>query len=121
MRIEYIPIAAGVAIFLFGLAIIWDAWGPQTLGPMRERRRRARADVNPAGEVFVGVGALLFGIALAARDWRFGTAVILVGTICIVVGALKNRKYFQEVFLFRGPTRREPVVPKAKSGRMRIR
>lgn len=121
MRVELIPITAGVVVLLLGGAIIWDAWGPQMLGPMRERRRRARADLNTAGELLAGIGAVLLGVALVGRDWRFETAFVLVGTICIVLGALKNRKYFREVLLFRGAARRQPEGDPPKPGKLRIR
>lgn len=121
MRVEYVPIGAGILLVLVGLAFIWDAWGPQIVGPMRDRRRRARAEINLPGEVAAGAGIALLGAALIGRDWRLETATVLVGTICIIVGTLKNWKYFRELFLFRGAARRGLERNVTKSDKMRIR
>ena len=121
MRVEDIPVGVGVVILVIGLAIMWDAWGPQSLGPMRDRRRRTRADIDIKGELVAGLGITLLGTALIGRDWRFETVTVLFGTICIVLGALRNRKYFREVFLFRGAARRNTDNKTRKIGKMRIR
>lgn len=121
MRVEYIPIGAGIILVLVGLALIWDAVGPQLVGPMRDRRRRTRAEINLAGEVMAGAGIGLLGVALIGRDWRLETATVLVGTICITVGTLKNWKYFRELLLFRGSARRGLERDVTKSDKMRIR
>ncbi|MEO7040632.1 MAG: hypothetical protein ABI035_00050 [Gemmatimonadaceae bacterium] len=121
MRVEYIPIGAGIILVLVGLALIWDAVGPQLVGPMRDRRRRTRAEINLAGEVMAGAGIGLLGVALSGRDWRLETATVLVGTICITVGTLKNWKYFRELLLFRGSARRGLERDVTKSDKMRIR
>ena len=121
MRVEDIPVVLGAVIAIIGVALMWDAWGPQTLGPLRERRRRARASLDTPGELMAGLGVLLLGAALIGRDWRFETITVLAGTFFILVGALRNRKYFREVFLFRGSARRDPDIPTEKEGRNRIR
>ena len=121
MRAEYIPILIGAVVILVGGAIAWDAWGLQTVGPMRERRRRVRAEIDVKGELLAGIGIALLGGALIGQDWRFETATVLIGTVCIIGGALRNRKYFREVFLFRGPARRNTQTPDKKTGKMRIR
>jgi|GEM_PF-1329718 len=121
MRVEYIPIGAGILLVLVGLAFIWDAWGPQMVGPMRDRRRRRRAEISLSGELLAGAGIALLGVALIGRDWRLETATVLVGTICIIAGTLKNRKYFRELFLFRGAARRTLPKDVVKSDKMRIR
>ncbi|MEO7103763.1 MAG: hypothetical protein ABI311_10300 [Gemmatimonadaceae bacterium] len=118
---EYIPIGAGILLILVGLAFMWDAWGPQFVGPMRDRRRRVRAEISLPGELAAGVGIALFGVALIGRDWRLETATILVGTVCIIVATLKNRKYFRELLLFRGAARRVLEKDVVKSDKMRIR
>ncbi|MEO7042399.1 MAG: hypothetical protein ABI035_09075 [Gemmatimonadaceae bacterium] len=118
---EYIPIGAGILLVLVGLAFIWDALGPQLVGPMRDRRRRARAEINLAGELAAGAGIALLGVALIGRDWRLETVTVLVGTICIIAGTLKNWKYFRELFLFRGSARRVLEQDVVKSDKMRIR
>ncbi|MEO6864240.1 MAG: hypothetical protein ABI229_02195 [Gemmatimonadaceae bacterium] len=121
MTVEDIPLVIGAVVLLIGLAIMWDAWGPQTIGPMRDRRRRARASIDVKGEFAAGLGIVLLGTALVGRDWRFETLTVLVGTIFVIAGALRNRKYFKEVFLFRGSARRDSDAPVKKSGKMRIR
>lgn len=121
MRIEYIPVLIGVIVVAVGLAVMWDAWGPQSLGPMRDRRRRARAALNTPGELIAGIGFVLLGTALIGRDWRLETLTVLLGTVCVLIGALKNRKYFREVFLFRGAARRDTDTQSEKPVKMRIR
>jgi hypothetical protein len=121
LRIEIIPVVLGVLIIALGVAVAWDAWGPQTMGPMRERRRRRRASLDTRGELLAGIGFVLLGAALVGRDWRFETVTVLVGTLFVIVGALKNRKYFREVFLFRGAARRDTDTKPDKPVKMRIR
>jgi hypothetical protein len=119
--VENIPVLLGALIALVGAAVLWDALGPQTLGPMRERRRRTRQSIDVAGELLAGVGILLLGAALIGRDWRFETPTVLLGTVCVVLGAFRNRKYFAEAFLFRGRARRDDEGIQKKPGKMRIR
>jgi hypothetical protein len=121
LRIEYIPVAIGVIVIALGLAVMWDAWGPQSLGPMRDRRRRSRAALNTPGELIAGIGFVLLGAALIGRDWRLETVSVLLGTICVLIGALKNWKYFREMFLFRGAARRNTDTESHKRVKMRIR
>jgi hypothetical protein len=121
VSVEEIPIVLGAITVVLGLAVMWDAWGPQSIGPMRDRRRRTRASVDFKGELIAGFGIVLLGTALIGRDWRFETATVLTGTACILAGALRNRKYFREVFLFRGAARRNTDSKPKNSGRMRIR
>jgi hypothetical protein len=111
----------GIIVLVVGLAIVWDAWGPQSIGPMRDRRRRTRENIDVRGELVAGLGIVLLGAALIGRDWRFETITVLAGTLCVAMGALRNRKYFREVFLFRGSARRDTEETRPKSGKMRIR
>jgi hypothetical protein len=121
LRVEYIPVLLGLALALLGAAIMWDGWGPQSLGPMRDRRRRSRAPIDSRGELVAGFGIVLLGVALVGRDWRFETVTVLVGTACVLLGALRNQKYFREVLLFRGAARRNSPESDKKPGKMRIR
>ena len=121
MSVYEVPVLLGVVVILAGLGIIWDACGPQTIGPMRDRRRRARATIDLKGELVAGVGIVLLGAALIGSDWRFETVTVLAGALCIVIGALKNRKYFREVFTFRGSARCNDDKLPPKQGKMRIR
>lgn len=121
MRIEDVPVVIGCIVAVIGVAIMWDAWGPQRIGPMRERRRRARANIDAAGELVSGVGIAVLGAALIGRDWRFETPAVIAGAICLVIGALRNRKYFREAFLFRGAMRRKQDEISEKPEHLRIR
>jgi protein-S-isoprenylcysteine O-methyltransferase Ste14 len=112
MRLELLPIIFGAIVALAGLGLIADAWLPDrdVLHP-RERRRRARAERNRAGEALVGLAVILIGAALIGRDgwtltpWLAGAACVL-----IVLGALMNRRYIGEQLNFRGAARRDPTT-----------
>lgn len=106
MRVEILPVIVGIIVMLLGLAFLWDAWGPELVDPMRERRRRVRASIDPAGEKLVGLGTVILGAALIGRDWRGETLTILVGTALVVAGATRNRHFIRETLLFRGAARR---------------
>lgn len=107
MRLEQFPILLGVLIALFGLTILLDAWQAGGVAPLRERRRRARAVPNKAGQSLVAVGTLCMAAALIGRDtWRWGTIAVLAGVSLLLIGAVLNRTYLKEVLLFRGAARR---------------
>jgi hypothetical protein len=107
MRLEQLPIVIGVLIALLGLTILLDAWQAGGVAPLRERRRRARAVPNKAGQSLVALGTLCMAAALIGRDtWRWGTIAVLAGITLLVIGAVLNRKYLKEVLLFRGAARR---------------
>ena len=107
MRLEQLPILIGVLIALLGLTILLDAWQAGGVAPLRERRRRARAVPNKAGQSLVALGTLCMGAALIGRDtWRWGTIAVLAGITLLVIGAILNRTYLKEVLLFRGAARR---------------
>jgi hypothetical protein len=107
MRLEQLPILIGVLIALLGLTILLDAWQAGGVAPLRERRRRARAVPNKAGQSLVALGTLCMAAALFGRDtWRWGTIAVLAGITLLVIGAVLNRTYLKEVLLFRGAARR---------------
>ena len=107
MRLEQLPILIGVLIALLGLTILLDAWQAGGVAPLRERRRRARAVPNKAGQSLVALGTLCMAAALMGRDtWRWGTIAVLSGITLLVIGAILNRTYLKEVLLFRGAARR---------------
>jgi hypothetical protein len=107
MRLEQLPILIGVLIALLGLTILLDAWQAGGVAPLRERRRRARAVPNKAGQSLVALGTLCMAAALIGRDtWRWGTIAVLAGITLLVIGATLNRTYLKEVLLFRGAARR---------------
>jgi hypothetical protein len=107
MRLEQLPILIGVLIALLGLTILLDAWQAGGVAPLRERRRRARAVPNKAGQSLVALGTLCMAAALIGRDtWRWGTIAVLAGIMLLLIGAVLNRTYLREVLLFRGAARR---------------
>jgi hypothetical protein len=107
MRLEQLPILIGVLIALVGLTILLDAWQAGGVAPLRERRRRARAVPNKAGQSMVALGTLCMAAALIGRDtWRWGTIAVLAGITLLLIGAVLNRTYLKEVLLFRGAARR---------------
>jgi hypothetical protein len=107
MRLEQLPILIGVLIALAGLTILLDAWQAGGVAPLRERRRRARAVPNKAGQSMVALGTLCMAAALIGRDtWRWGTIAVLAGITLLLIGAVLNRTYLKEVLLFRGVARR---------------
>ena len=107
MKLEQFPLLLGVLVGLVGLTILLDAWQAGGVAPFRERRRRARAVPNKAGQTFIALGTFCMAAALLGRDtWRWGTISVLAGTVLLVMGAIMNRAYLKEVLLFRGAARR---------------
>ena len=107
MRLEQLPILIGVLVALIGLTILLDAWQNGGVAPLRERRRRTRAQPHKAGQSLVALGTLCMAAALIGRDtWRWGTIAIFAGSTLLVIGAIMNRAYLKEVLLFRGAARR---------------
>jgi mannonate dehydratase len=64
MRIEQFPLLLGVLVALVGLTILLDAWQAGGVAPLRERRRRARAVPNKAGQTLVALGTMCMAAAL---------------------------------------------------------
>ncbi len=107
MRLEQLPILIGVLVALIGLTILLDAWQNGGVAPLRERRRRTRAQPHKTGQSLVALGTLCMAAALIGRDtWRWGTIAIFAGSTLLVIGAIMNRAYLKEVLLFRGAARR---------------
>lgn len=108
MRLETIPVILGAIVALFGLWVGVDAWLPDGgAGVQSERRRRARAQRNRAGQVAVALGLFCVAAALIGRDsWRYGTVVVIAGAVLMLVGAVLNRRFLYESFAFRGAARR---------------
>lgn len=121
MRLELVPVILGFLVLVLGVAVLWDAWGEHPTGPIRERRRRTRAIIDPHGESLVGFGTMLLGAALIGRDWRFETVTVLAGTALVLWGGIRNRAYIREMLLFRGAARRGLEEPLEKPDRLRIR
>lgn len=107
MKVEQFPLLLGVLVALAGLTILLDAWQAGGVAPLRERRRRARAVPNKAGQTLIALGTMCMAAALLGRDtWRWGTISVLTGAVLLILGATMNRAYLKEVLLFRGAARR---------------
>jgi hypothetical protein len=102
-----IPIVIGVLVGLIGLAILADAWMPETGRTSSERRRRARAERSLGGEAALGGAVLCMAAALIGRDtWPYTTVAVLAGSVLFLIGLLSNRRYLRERIVNRGALRR---------------
>jgi hypothetical protein len=107
MEIELIPVIIGGIVSLIGIGICFVAFQPEALRPIRERRRRVRAEPHQLGELLLGIGTICMGAALMGRDtWRYSNIVVFTGIAFIIVGGIMNRDFLKELILFRGAARR---------------
>jgi len=112
LRAESLPIIVGIVIGLIGVGLILDGRLPDYTVVKRERRRRQRIERNRAGEMLLGLAMLAFAAALMGRDtWRYRIVAVIVGTLLLVAGAIKNRAFMRELIVNRGPLRRDPARP----------
>lgn len=80
---------------------------PEARRPLRERRRRQRAELNRTGELFVALGTASLAAALVGRDnWRWGNIAVFSAVALLIVGAALNREFLRQMLLFRGASRR---------------
>lgn len=129
MKLEQIPILLGMIVLLVALAIGYDSMSPEERRPLKERRRRKRADLNRGGELLVAMGTASMAAALIGRDsWRWGTIAVFAGVAFLVAGAALNQRFLKELLLFRGASRRAmpneappPVADDETPPNMRIR
>lgn len=106
-RVEHIPLVIGLIAMLAGVALIYDARRADEKWLLRERRRRPRTPRDRPGEALIGAGLVFVGSSLVGGEfWRFGTLAILIGFVLVVAGGMMNRRYFKELLLFRGTSRR---------------
>ena len=111
MRAEHIPIVLGLLVGLLGVGLVLDARLPDS-AVKRERRRRRRTERNRGGEALIGLAMLAFAASLIGRDvWRYRIVAVIVGTLLLLVGAVKNRAFIRELIVNRGPLRRDPAKP----------
>ena len=121
MRIETVPVILGVLVAIVGLAILADAWLPETMTFGSERRRRARTERSISGEACIGLAALCEAAALIGRDtWRSETLSMLLGVGLFLAGTWLNRRYLLDRISNRGALRRGKLPPK-REGPNRIR
>jgi hypothetical protein len=109
MRIEIIPLVAAVIVGLIGLGLVFDAWTPDEIIVKHERRRRPRVERSRGGEAAIGLGVLCMAAAFGGRDtWAYSVVAVIAGTILMLFGAIKNRRYFGAAVSNRGALRRRP-------------
>ena len=112
-RVETIPLIIGVVVALIGLAILADAWLPEHLPVMGERRRRERTERSTGGEACIGLGVLCMAAAIIGRDtWDYSIVAVLAGTVLFVIGAWMNRGFFRDRITNRGALRRGGTRPR---------
>lgn len=110
MRVETIPLIVGIIVALIGVGLIADAWLPEDVTLIRDRRRAARTERSTGGEAAIGFGVLCMAAALIGRDtWRYGTVAVIAGSVLFVVGAWRNRSYLKDRIVNRGALRRGGV------------
>jgi hypothetical protein len=111
MRLETLPLIAGVLIGLVGLGLILDAWLADDIVKL-ERRKRPRRERHRAGEALVGFGVLAMAAAFLGRDaWRYSTLAVIAGAVMLLWGARLNASYL------RGSFSRSSVRPLPPSAR----
>jgi hypothetical protein len=107
MPLELVPLVLAGLVGLVGLGLIADGWLPDSAPRIDERRRRARAERDCAGEVLIGLGLLAAAAALAGRDaWRWGTVAMIAAVVLLAAGAVRNRAFLAERVRNRGKARR---------------
>ena len=110
MRIEIVPLILGVLVGLVGLGLVFDAWTPDEIIVRKERRRRPRIERSRGGESAIGFGVLCMGAAFLGRDtWRYSVVAVIAGTLLLLLGVIKNRRYLGQAITNRGALRRRPT------------
>jgi len=110
MRVEVIPLIVGIFVALVGLGLIFDAWTPDEIIVKRERRRRPRVERNRGGEAAIGLGVLCMGAAFIGRDtWRYSVVAVIAGTLLLLIGVIRNRRYLGQAITNRGALRRRDI------------
>ena len=111
MRVEQIPIVAGVLVGLLGLALLFDAWTPDEIIIRRERRRSPRVSRDRNGEAWAGLGVLCMAAAFIGGDtWPYSVVAVVAGTLALLYGTWRSRAYLGERISRRGALRRKDSV-----------
>ena len=109
MRIETFPLIVGAIVCLIGLALVFDAWTPDEVIVKRERRRRPRIERSRGGEASIGFGVICMGAAFLGRDtWRYSVIAVILGSVLLLLGTVRNRRYLGQAISNRGALRRRP-------------
>src|SRR4051812_49400407 len=100
MRLELLPIIAGVVFAVIGLAIVADAViASAGLIPV-ERRRRQRPERHRLREASLGLGVVCVAAALFGGDhWRYTTLAVVLAVILVLCGLALNLKYLRGLTL----------------------
>jgi energy-converting hydrogenase Eha subunit A len=107
LRVETIPLILGIIVALIGLAILADAWLPETTPHDRERRRSERTERSIGGEAAIGIGVICMAAAILGRDtWDYSIVAVIAGTVLFVIGAFMNRSFLKDRITNRGAPRR---------------
>lgn len=106
-RVETIPLIIGVLVALIGLAILADAWLPESTPHNRERRRSERTARSISGEASLGLGVLCMAAAIVGRDtWDYSIVAVIAGTVLFLIGTLMNWNFLKDRITNRGALRR---------------
>jgi quinol-cytochrome oxidoreductase complex cytochrome b subunit len=118
MRVETIPLIVGGVVGLVGLAILADAWLPESMPDGSERRRRERTERSIGGEASIGVAILCFAAAIVGRDtWPYTTVAVIAGAVLFLFGVIGNRKFLRDRIVNRGALRRGGLADRERSER----
>jgi hypothetical protein len=120
---ETIPLVLGVLLAVIGLALLFDAWVPDTTIVSEERRRRPRRDRDRPGEALVGLGALAMSAMFFGRDtWRYSTIAAIAGALLLIWGTKRTSEYLRGVFSHGvRPKPKLVAKPKFAEGSRRVR
>jgi hypothetical protein len=120
MRVETIPLIVGGIVGLVGLAILADAWLPETMAFGNERRRQERTERSLGGEACIGLGILCFAAAIIGRDtWPYTTVAVIAGAVLFLFGVIGNRKFLRDRIVNRGALRRGGLADRERAARER--
>jgi hypothetical protein len=102
-----VPVIVGVLVGLVGLLLLADAWMPENVNFVKDRRRRARVERSLGGEAAIGLAVLCMAAALIGRDtWPYTTVCVIAGSVLFFFGMLASRRYLRERIVNRGALRR---------------
>lgn len=115
MRVETIPLIIGGIVALVGLAVLADAWLPESLSFSSERRRQERTERSLGGEASIGIAILCFAAAIIGRDtWPYTTVAVIAGAVLFLFGVIANRKFLRDRIVNRGSLRRGDHVDRVR-------
>ncbi len=122
MRVETIPLIIGVIVALVGLAVLADAWLPETMAFGRERRRQERTERSLGGEASIGIAVLCFAAAIIGRDtWPYTTVAVIAGAVLFLVGVIGNRRFLRDRIVNRGALRRGGLADRERAKRAKMK